>query len=258
MYHGYAKIQMGPPIGLLAGGVSLSKAVHDAHRILDTELESMGVNPEQAIVTGDSRGAMTGLGMSVPQYAGNRRIVYADVKAACIPEPLELSDWPGVIAQLKGEGSSLVKIGLEYARRGQIAQYIASLPPRHVSHVPNALRIFPGLIGGEAGRLFDASDPNTAVHLTEFASDKWGQVDVWRDKFADRDNAVVVEKYGNHVDGIAATRTRRDTSARLRAISEIRGFDGSFDTIDFARDVFTVNRKTYEETKKAVRLLRVA
>jgi hypothetical protein len=249
---GYPYLVIGPPSGVKAPDVSLSKAIYDAHRIYDAELPSMNVDPNTVIQKGSSRGAMTGMGMSVPKYARERNFPYIDVNAACIAEKFEAEEWPLAIAQAIGEGVAIAKVGWEYAKRRQLHTYMQRLLPEDLSHVPNAFRIFPGLINGEAGRLYDESDPNTAIHLVEYAGDYWGQAHKWEDKFEGRNNAKMVRKPGMHIDGIARTDTRRDINARLHALSELRGYDGAFEKINFAEEILSVDRFTHKSISTAL------
>lgn len=242
---GYPIVMVGPPKGIDTKDVSLSKGAYDMHRILDEELPQMNeVNPDLAIVLGASRAAMIAMGMTKPSYAQGRTTPYMDITAPCIAQKIEAKDWPGLISQVPGEMASTLGIAYEYGKRLQLFSYLQSLFPKDPTHGLNALRILPGLIGGEAGRLADTLSPETAVHMDQFKKDGWAQVANWVAKFRDRPNVVITKKPGTHVSGIARTNTRRDINARLERLAEIRGYDGSFAEVDFVNDVLPVNRLT--------------
>jgi hypothetical protein len=62
----------------------------------------------------------------------------------------------------------------------------------------------------------------------------------------------MVQKPGMHIDGIARTDTRRDINARLHALSELRGYDGAFEKINFAEEILSVDRFTHKSISTAL------
>ena len=238
---GHYVLMVGPPKGLAQKDMSLSKAAYDMHRILDIQLPNTDARPDAVFVVGDSRAAMVGMGMGVDTYSRKRSVPYADLKAACVARPFSLTEWPRVIAQLGVEALSFGEFALEYGRRGQIANYIKSLLPSDPTHIHNSLRILPSLVSGQAGKLFDLSSPDMHLRLDQYKKDYWAQISEWERKFSERDNGLLVIKDGTHCSGLARSASRRGTLARLGRIQEIRGFDGSFETINFNKDVLPVD-----------------
>lgn len=252
LWLGYPIAMIGAPKGFNASDVSLSKATYDMHRILDAEISDLDVNPRSAIILGASRAAMSGMGMSIEKYARGREIPYADVTAPCVPRPFNASEWRKVIGQLGREALSIGSTAADYGKRGQLLQYAKSIVPDDPSHVYNALRIFPGLIMGEAGKLADEASDSTAIHIDEFSEDYWALTPEWSEKFKNRDNVVITAKLGTHIGGIASVKTRRDINARLETLAEIRGFDGAFEDVDFKNEVLPI--QAVHKTKNTYRL----
>ena len=249
---GYCMLLVGPPVGYEVEDVSLFKATYDFQRILDDQLPKLEkINPDLIVVKGPSRGAAMGFGSSVPQYAGNRKAPYADLTAPCTPRGFTKEEWPEARKHLGTELLSTHVTALDAAKKGDLIRYGKSLIPRSLSLLRNSARMLSTLSRGDAGVLADNADPSTATHIHEFTGDMWALKRLYEKKFEDqgRDNVAFTYSDGRHIEGIARPSTRRDTYARFERIRDIRGFDGSFDDVDFIGDVLPL--RPFSDAEKA-------
>jgi hypothetical protein len=239
MKAGYKKITVGPPSGVRAEDVSLSKAVHDNERILDYMLPRMGVNTEQIIRHGESRDAVRALGGAVARYAGERKVPLLDITGPPAPRAYTDEERPEVIKHAFVELANLRHTAWEALKEGELHNYLISLMPRDISHATNSARMLPSFLNGEAGLIADESDKEAAIYVVECLKDFWASIPEYEKKFADRKHVQheYIDEY--HITGIASSKTRRNRHARMVRLTEVRGFDGSFDNIDYTTDVFS-------------------
>lgn len=217
----------------LAQQTSLPRTAYNMNRILDHTLRFEDhVREDEVIVVGGSRGAMTGFGFGTEQYSRNRRIAYADLTAPCFPKTAQLQELPGVVAQLAPEVLTLGKLGLQLFG-SKLRHYPATFQkdPEYYLH---ALATIPHLLSGDAGKLAKSIPKDTPMHIQMFHSDSWCQGESWKDIFEDFSRVALSYDKGRHLD-IANPKIIQAIGTRLGVLSQIRGFDGSFDNVDFTQ-----------------------
>lgn len=244
MRHGYPVIMIGPesqlrnkqqsmPSRLLdAPQMSLPRTVHNMNRILDEKLSLMDdIRKNEIIVLGESRGAMTGFGFDVEQYSGDRTIVYADLTAPCFARKPALSEMPSIALQLVPEIATLGKLGIELFGIKLVRQKFGTLHDDPEYYLKEIIKTW-NLMNGHAGQLAKATRPETAMHLRTFKSDGWSQTEEWEKALAHKQNLCIEVSSGFHLD-IAQSSTLKKIGARLTNLAQQRGYDGSFENVDF-------------------------
>ena len=206
------------------------KIVHDMNRILDAKLPAEKLRENEIIVLGESRAAMTGFGLDVPQFSGRRRAAYTDLTAPCFARPPKLEELPDIALQLVPEGLTLVKLGFKLFGK-RLRHYGATLHDDPEYYFKELLKV-PQLMSGKAGSLAMATRVETPTHIRDFTKDGWSQTDEWPDMLGHKHTSRIELAHGYHLD-IADPATLRNQEHRLDALAEARGFDGSFDGIGF-------------------------
>lgn len=240
---GYPTIMIGPEGELsnqkisrtrrfkMALEVSQAKTAYDVNRILDHQLDLLEVRPDKIIGIGESRGAMTGYGLDVPQYSGNRSLAYGDFTDPCFPRAPKLKELPGVISQIVPEAVTLGRLCLDLVGP-QLRHYSATLHKNPEYYAKELLKI-PMLLNGQAGDIARATRTETPMHNRIFLGSKWSHPKEWHKIFDSRPAVRIEEADGHHLD-IAHPNTLNNISVRLETIRDMRGHDGSFDLVDFS------------------------
>jgi hypothetical protein len=213
-----------------ARSISLPKVVYDMNRILDVKLAQENVRETEIITLGESRGAMTGFGFDVAHYSGQRRVAYGDLTAPCFARSPKLQELPGIVSQLIPEAMTLGSLALQLFGN-RLLHYSGTLHRDPEYYGKELLKVIT-LMSGQAGELAKASRPETPLHIKVFTGDSWSQAKEWDTILADRPHVKIEPSRGYHLD-IAKPSTLRNIQRRLHVLAEYRGFEGSFDTVDF-------------------------
>jgi len=242
---GYPTVMIGPEgqyrnkslnvVGRLldASKMSLPRTVYNMNRVLDEKLDQIDARPDKIIVLGESRGAMTGVGFSVEQYAGDRTSAYSDITAPCFARKPDINEVPAIITQLGSEVVTLGKLALELFGP-RLKYYGATLHKDPEYYAKEVIKAW-SLMNGDAGKLAKARRWHP-MHVRKFVNDGWSQENEWEDLYNDDDLVHVESIDGYHLD-IAKRETLRNIGMRLARLSEIRGFDGEFDSKQIRDDV---------------------
>ncbi len=262
MKAGYPTIMIGPESEIpnpslsferrmkLALSATQFKIAHDLNRILDEALPSLGhVREKEVIALGESRGAMLASGFFTPQYSGERKIAYGDTVAPCFARAAKKRELGAIALQLAPETLTLVKHGVNLLTRPAGKHYIDTLhkDPEYYAHQPFKI---PYLLNGDAGILARAAmsaHPTTKQHIVIFKGDGWSQAEDYQKLYQPYDGVTLEFSKGYHLD-IARKDTLDNQELRLAMIAEMRGYDGSFDAVDFK----TVTHAHLEPTYKVV------
>lgn len=202
---------------------SLAKVSDDMNQISSHRLASMDAEPDQVIGIGESRGAMTGLGLD--------NLAYGDFTAPCFPRKANLKEIPGVLLQLAPEAKTLASLGAKLLREPHVKHYPATLHRSPEYYAKELLKV-PQLWSGQAGELAENIDTETPMHVRIFKNDGWSQAEVWQKLFANHSNVHLELTDGYHLD-IANKSTLHNITARLDLLAESRGLDGDFAKVDF-------------------------
>lgn len=207
----------------LAAQASLPKTVHDMNQILAHTLPTLDVRHDELIVLGESRGAMTGAGLD--------NIAYADLTAPCFARRPHLKELPGIAWQLVPEAATLGKLALKLLQP-HMRHYPATLHTDVEYYTKEVLKI-PRLLSGDAGKLARTLHPNIPKHIVVFEGDGWSQENEWLDLYKHHSRTRIERKQGYHLD-IARSETLGNIATRLAILRDERGFDGSFQSVDFS------------------------
>jgi glutamine cyclotransferase len=92
-----------------------------------------------------------------------------------------------------------------------------------------------------------SAHPTTKQHIVIFKGDGWSQAEDYQKLYQPYDGVTLEFSKGYHLD-IARKDTLDNQELRLAMIAEMRGYDGSFDAVDFK----TVTHAHLEPTYKVV------
>lgn len=211
------------------------KVAWDMNRILDDVLLHLNVRQDEIITLGESRGAMLAHGFNIEEYSGPRRIVYGDLTAPCFARPPKLTELPAVAGQLVPEALTLAKLGIRLAQK-PVARHYRGTAPGDIEYYPKELTKIPQLLGGFAGKIALCSmqgRPDTQLHVRIFEGDGWSQSEEWKKLYQPYLGSVTLELCeGYHLD-IASGETLDNIELRLKMLAEMRGYDGSYENVDF-------------------------
>lgn len=243
MRHGYPTVMIGPEgqlrnrdqnfLGRLldARHMSLTRTSFNMNRVLDKKLNNMDVRGEEIITLGESRGAMTGFGFDTEEYSGDRRARYSDLTAPCFARKPLLEEADDIAAQLLSEIKTLGKLGVDLFSNKMLRQKSGTLHKDPEYYLKEVIKAW-NLMNGQAGDLARAGRPDTPMHIRVFESDGWSQANDWEILFENRPQVKIERATGFHLD-IAEPTTLGRISARLQNLAEQRGFDGSFEQVNF-------------------------
>ncbi len=210
---------------------NLFKSSHDINRVLDYILPTVDVRQDEIITLGESRGAMKAAAFNVEQYSGPRQVVYADLTAPCFARAPHLAEVPQGLFQLAKEATVLGRLGLQLVLQPRGRHYIGTVR-RDPEYYARELCKLPNLLSGQAGKLACATRDTTPMHIRLFKNDSWSQHEEWSKIYGNRPMVYLERTKGTHLD-IAGSETLDNIELRLRALSEARGFSGSFQSVDF-------------------------
>ena len=154
---------------------------------------------------------------------------YSDLLALCYVTSGTWQELPKDALQLILEGVETGKHIGKLGLKGAIGQR-ATVSAHPVDMAHTALAI-PHLRSGDAGKLLWANS-TTPTHITLFSKDGWSRSDELGSMAEDRPNMHVEILSGRHL-ALARPEVIKAALGRFSAISEMRGFDGSFEDVDF-------------------------
>ncbi|HEX5797139.1 MAG TPA: hypothetical protein VFX86_01975 [Candidatus Saccharimonadales bacterium] len=215
---GYSTISVSPVGSAL--GASLRHSAHNMNSIVGHVLQNSDLRPA-VLGYGSSRAAAIALGL--------RGMEYADVIAPCFPRAPRAEELLGTVAQAGFEAIELGKHVLRIGPGGVARQRKTfSTSPSDWLHY---LEVVPHLWSGDAGRLA-WSNRHTPTHITLFDKDGWSQPDDWKAMAEDRPNTAITMLEGRHMR-IPDPRVLAGPFHRFDVLAEMRGYDGSFESVDF-------------------------
>ncbi len=216
---GYPTIFVSPIDSAL--GANLRDSAHNMNHIIRHRLHESDLRPNEVLGYGSSRAAAIALGL--------KDMAYADVLAPCFPRGTKLEELPGNIIQA---GFEAAELGKHIARIGLLGisrqHKTFSSDPADWLHY---LRVIPHLWNGDAGRLAHTSK-ETPTHLTVLDKDGWSQPHIWQQMASDRPKMSVKIMEGRHLS-LTHPKVLEGPFTRFDMLAEMRGFDGSFEDVDF-------------------------
>lgn len=213
---------------LLAMNNDLFKVSHDINQIVDVVLPKIDVRTDAKIGIGESRGGMLATGL--------KDLAYADLTDPCFARAPKTQELPRVAAQLMPEAWTLAKNGLKLALKPHGKFYHQTLHKNPEYYAKEIFNI-PKLLSGQAGilaKILLESNPSINMRVKIFKGSGWAQYRDWLGIYADYPGVFVERSNGYHLD-IARDDTLKGISSRLTNLKDQRGFDGSFDDIDYAQ-----------------------
>lgn len=230
---------------------------HDMNRILDKKLAEEGFREEEIITLGESRGAMTGFGFDVPYFSGTRRVAYGDLTAPCFARRPNIRELPGIAAQLVPEILTLGALGVKLFG-GRLLHYHETLHEDPEYYAKEVFKI-PDLLSGRAGILAAHTRADTPLHVRVYTGDGWSQAEEWPKALSHKEpgNVSFEPAKGYHLD-IADPATLANIEARMKALRDSRGFDGSFDKLNFTEIMAAHTYPLAREKRVGRRVLRAA
>src|SRR5690606_24814622 len=109
------------------------------------------MDPVNRTVSGESRGAMVGMGLLALDDLFSQRVLFADPTAPCLPSRIKTGDIALLAAQLSHEPASTARLVAKLTLKRLIRyQSIPDLNPYSIAH---HFAIAPALFSGEAGDL---------------------------------------------------------------------------------------------------------
>lgn len=172
------------------------------------------VDPSRRSIIGESRGAMTGMGIIALAEDFGQEAIVADFAAPCLPRKMKLSDIRKFIGQIGQEPIEIAKLGgkLTLARLIHYPGTI-DLSPYSLRH---QLAIGFALFSGEAGALAKHIDQDKLIHITVFDNDIASMRAEWEDIFSNHPNIRITPLPGSHMT-IADLETLQFAIARNKA-----------------------------------------
>lgn len=218
--------------------ITLGKTACDMNTVVDHKLSQNPVRQDGYIGLGESRGAMIGMGLN--------KLIYADFTAPCFYRPPKIHELPTVAGQLVPEIATLGKLAVNLVRPSR-QHYYATLHTNPEYYVHEILKI-KMLLSGQAGKLALSQSDDIPMHIRLYKNDGWSQIDEWEAFGKERELTRVETVHGYHLD-IARADTLDNITKRLAEITQQRGYDGSYENVDFSQ-VLTAADDTSETSSK--------
>lgn len=159
--------------------------------------EDYGVDLEKRAVIGESRGAMTAMGILALATEFGQVAVTADITAPCLPKAMKWADIRELSGQILVEPKEIAKLigNLTLAR---LIHYPATLDlsPYNLKH---QLAIGFALFSGEAGALAKHVPEEQLLHITTFESDFASMHHEWEKIFKNHANVRITPLPGGHL-----------------------------------------------------------
>lgn len=172
------------------GKISLAKAAQSEQAILSDVSERFDL-PRRHYGMGDSRGAMIkpAHALYAPMY-GNE-MLFADIKAPCVPDKLGLEDLPtvGLWLGIEAIGASAVASSLLVERDLGLLLGTFDTHPRSLR--TSIQGIMPALMSGESGRLVERVPNDMQGHVVLYGLDVLSSVKRWHEIYAPKFDVVL-------------------------------------------------------------------
>lgn len=218
--------------------ITLGKTACDMNAIVDYKLSQSPVRQDGYIGLGESRGAMVGMGLD--------KLIYADFTAPCFYRPPKIHELPIVAGQLAPEIATLGKLAVSLLKPSR-RHYYATLHTNPEYYLHEILKI-KMLLSGQAGKLALSQPDEIPMHIRVYKNDSWSQIDEWKSFGEERELTHVETVHGCHLD-IARADTLNNITTRLSEITRQRGYDGSYENVDFAQ-VLSAANSTEDDSEK--------
>ncbi len=198
--------------------INLAETAENMHEILEITDRLGFYEPGKIISTGESRGAMIGMGVKSRASKFGRLVIYSDLTAPCFPMP-------------RKEIERRTNLPMETIRQTSLMGHLPlKLHPRRLAHYPATLNLnpqfllhvvgtIPTLLSGSAGKLAREIDQDAYIHNTLFRNDTWSFPEGWSEIFAEYPNVVNTLRPGNHM-GITDELTLKERSNRLGGLRD--------------------------------------
>lgn len=211
----------------------LARDAHNIHQMLDANYGQHSYSSSLAVYIGDSKGAMTAMGLKAFEEKHQRLGIYADLIAPCYANGLRLTDLLAYRRQVFSELRALGELALEIPF-SKLIQYpdTVNANPKSVAY---QIAMLPTLVSGVAGELASAiSDKNTKMYITALTGDIAGQGEEWKRILGGLAGVSVEMLDGSHLS-LAAKRITAARQLRLdRLISELHRTNDDPSVIKYA------------------------
>lgn len=186
-------------------GISLARQAHTITEAAPIFAEMYGKNTQTFDLYGESRGAMTGLGVMAYSPLAGIAINKAMLVAPCFETAL--SD------RVQTETSMQLSLEVFNALKG-----LGQVSVKRLLHYPSTINLSPKslayelahvktLLNGDAGRFVKHIPHGQNAMILAFDNDLAGQRKYWRRAFVDHSNVIIQAAPGGHISGIIDRRT---------------------------------------------------
>lgn len=209
------------PLSPISLANSAAALLNTSYHVVDKLREDGHVLDDEArYLFGESRGAMTGLGVLALQHSFAQNIDYADLVAPCIPQKIDsLVDITRLAEQITQEPVGMIKL-LGKLGLSRTIHYSKTIDINWYS-LKHQLEIGGALFNGITGQ-FPPHIPKTQLlHTGTFDNDFASMRGVWEEKFIMHPNVRITSLPGGHMT-IADTETLRYFIARLKSAQDAR------------------------------------
>ncbi len=174
-------------------------------------------DPALRSVIGESRGAMTAMGILALDSVFNQEVIFADLTAPCFPRKAEIRDILKLSGHLISEPRSILKLAGKLGL-SRLIHYPSTIDP-HPYSLAHQIAMGPALFSGEAGDLARLISNDKVLHITCFDDDFASMPKVWKDIFENHNDVRITLLEGSHLT-IADPETLKYLVARNMALRQ--------------------------------------
>jgi hypothetical protein len=191
-------------------GVSLDQSARNWLAINEYTAQTYERDQKALIVSGASRGALTGLVLNDVANKEKVHIIHSDLRAPPYPNGFRLADTAGYSAGPLHEIATLPKMAMSAWRSAE----------RSPLALARNIRAVPHIIGGDAGRAVERIPKTMSATISIYEGDVLGQGDIWEEKFADFPNVAVRRVDGGGHFSLASREERTEWRKRMDELSD--------------------------------------
>lgn len=176
--------------------ISLARQAHNMISILKSSAEMFSLDDQQAFVFGNSRGAMTLLGVLAAKDKYDIEVPFALGVAPCFKEGLGREKITNFSLQLPLEILNGTRIGAEnLIAWGAVSPNTLNASPKSLAY---EFAHAPTLFRGDAGEFLQGIDTNQHLLLLSYGNDIAGQMRLWQKGLKEHPHAHVRKVPGAH------------------------------------------------------------